>query len=121
MVVVVVEVAARQGEFLETTAEVFWSLARSPNLWHHHPAWGVAVALFIAFWLVALGVGRRWWAWLALLLVSLSTVVSPLWGEWHGVRPYAFNVISAGLLLTPQMRRYVGVRWPRHRLSTPGR
>jgi hypothetical protein len=90
-------------------------LARSTSLWNHHPARGAVVAMLVAFLLAAVVVRRQPWAWVVLLLLDLVAVLSPAWGEWNGAFPYVNNVVSLALIMSPPMRRWVGIGKPRGR------
>jgi hypothetical protein len=101
--------------FVLYTAGCCYGLARSPKLWDRRPVEAVLVVLLLALWLAAVVVWRQRWAWALMLLTSLSGVLEPLWGNWHGPLTYGANVVSVGLLLAPAMRSYVGVeRRPAH-------
>src|SRR4051794_4272171 len=89
---------------------VIGALALSSSLWRYHPSRGVAVALVLLLWLAAIVVWRRRWAWALMLLFVLAALLSPIWGKWNGGVPFAVNLLSLGLLLSPGMRRWVGVR-----------
>ena len=98
---------------LLTAAGVAYGLSRSPRLFHH-PVDATLVIALLVLWVAAVVLWRQRWAWGLMLLASLTGVVAPIWGEWHGPLAYGFNVATAWLLLMPGMRRYVGVNWWRH-------
>jgi hypothetical protein len=66
------------------------------------------VLLFL-LWLAAIVVWRQRWAWVLMLLLDASVVLAPIWGESSSLIPYAVNVLSLGLLLSPGMRGWVNV------------
>jgi TRAP-type uncharacterized transport system fused permease subunit len=61
----------------------------------------------VAILLVALAF-RRTVAWLLLVFVYGFVVISYVW-EWTGALPFVLNVVAFALLVSPPMRRYVGL------------
>jgi hypothetical protein len=92
-------------------------LARSTKLWHH-PIAGVIVVALIALWIAAIVVWRQRWAWALWVLLVLSALLSPGWGERNGVLVYLSNLVTLALLASPGMRRWVGVNRRRNRPAT---
>src|ERR1700726_4704096 len=59
-------------------------------------------------------VWRQRWLWVLLVFAGVIGVVEPAW-HWHGVVTYLIGLAALALLLSPSMRRYVGVRRPHPR------
>jgi hypothetical protein len=101
---------------LVSTATISYGLAQaSPKFWQH-PVRPALVILLLVLWLAAVVLWRQRWAWALSLIASGVGVAS---GLWEGVTVFAFvsNLVTFGLLISPGMRRYVGV-YRRHDPST---
>lgn len=75
--------------------------------WNHRHARAPIAAEVVGILLVALAF-RRSLAWLMLVLFYCSVVISYAW-EWAGALPFVLNVTAFALLVSPAMRRYVGL------------
>jgi len=96
-------------------------LVYSFSLPHHLPhrlgvAVGVACAVLVVnlLWLGAMLIWRQPWAWWLYLVGGVWTTVQRLFAmhDTGAVALLVANLVLIGLLASPGMRRYVGVRWP---------
>jgi hypothetical protein len=76
-----------------------------PVVWER----GGAIALLIPLWLLIYLLKRRRWAWIACMTLTCAGIA--LGGAqriWEHPDALVFYVLPLALLLSPQMRRYVG-------------
>jgi len=86
---------------------IAYGLTKPTELWHHPVAAAALIAL-LALWLAAIIVWRQRWAGGAAVVVYSVGLIEPAW-RWHGVLIYICDVAMLVLLLSAQMRQYVGV------------
>lgn len=73
---------------------------------------GVLIALVFVFavlWLAAIVVWRQRWAWWLSLVGDLVAVAR---GPIAGAAPYVLTIATLALLVSPGVRRHVGIRLP---------
>ena len=74
---------------------------------------GVAVLLVAVWGMLTLAVlWRHRWAWAVVTALSVFGVLSFTWEPGRAAESLAFDIAALVLLLSPPMRRYVGVRRP---------
>ena len=73
---------------------------------------GGAVLALNLLWLGAMLIWRQAWAWWLYLVVVVSTMLQRLFGVHDGgtVALWIADLVLIGLLVSPEMRRFVGVR-----------
>jgi hypothetical protein len=74
-----------------------------------YPLWNGFWFVLALGGLAAIVVWRQEWAWWLGLLSELAYVLSPAWGARLHPISDALELLLIGLLVTPSMRRYVGV------------
>jgi len=82
--------------------------------WSKYVTARVVANVLFALLIAAVVVWRQRWALFLSLLIAFVAFVSPAWGEWPGPVLYVANLVSLALLVSPGMRRWVGVGRRRH-------
>jgi hypothetical protein len=88
---------------------IVFVLAISTSVWQYHASRGAVSAVLIFLWIAAIVVWRQRWAWALMLLFQVAVLLSPAWKDWSGPVPYAVNVVTVALLVSPGMLRWVRV------------
>jgi hypothetical protein len=84
--------------------------ATHASFWSQHSRAPLAAVLWLAL-LLGLALHRRG-PWAVLVFFDALVVVSYSW-EWAGVLPFVGNLGALALLVSPPMRRYVGLGAPK--------
>jgi len=90
-----------------------YNLTHDGSLWQRKPWFATAVLVLALLLLASMVIWRQRWAWwLSVVFVATNVTVHLVTlGDIKTVAEWVVNVVFLGLLLSPQMRRYVGVRW----------
>lgn len=90
---------------LNVVSLVLYAIHFNAALWER----GGAVAILVPLGLLVCLLRRRRWAWIVSVVVTLSVVIIDASTRALGVARLSFDLLPLGLLLSRQMRRYIGI------------